>query len=420
VGGHTPTLTGVLALQRTRWRLPLWASDLTFGVVMAAVLVLGALGESHPHQPQNQASGGHLTPVAPWPAYLLVAVAGLVLTGRHRRPMCVLAVSLLAVLAYTGLGYVNGAALLGPVVALYAVAAATPAAGTQPGAQGSPRRAFLAAAGTLVALMAATAAFNPFGPFGGGFILIPGLVAAALFAGRAVANRRAYIEAIRQRAEFAERSKDEEAARRVDAERLRIARELHDVVAHTMATINVQAGVAVHVGTNLPDQTAAALTAIRDASKHGLQELRAILAVLRQADEAEPTAPTPSLTELENLVATGCAAGLPTEVSIHGNRRPLPASVEVAAYRIVQESLTNALRHAGPATACVQLDFDDEQLRIVVTDTGTGGVRNTNGSGHGLLGMRERALAAGGSFDAGPTPHGGFRVQAHLPVRLAA
>jgi len=94
--------------------------------------------------------------------------------------------------------------------------------------------------------------------------------------------------------------------------------------------------------------------------------------------------------------------------------------VEVAAYRIVQESLTNALRHAGPATACVRLEFSDEQLCIDVTDTGTGGARNTDGSGHGLLGMRERALAVGGSFDAGPGPHGGFRVRARLPVRIDA
>lgn len=410
----------MVAVVLTRWRIPPWAADLMFGVFMAALLVLGALGESHPHQPENQVSGGHVTPVAPWPAYLLVAVAGLVLIWRHRRAVTVLTVSLLAVLGYTALGYVNGAALLGPVVALYAVAAVPPASGTEQGAGVSARHAFLAAAITLVTLMVVTAAFNPLGTFGGGFILIPGLIAAALFAGRAVANRRAYIEAIRQRAELAERSKEEEAARRVDAERLRIARELHDVVAHTMATINVQAGVAAHVGTNLPEQTAAALVAIRDASKHGLRELRAILAVLRQADDADPTAPTPSLAELEDLVATGCAAGLPTEVSIHGHRRPLPAPVEVAAYRIVQESLTNALRHAGPATACVRLDFSDELLCVDVTDTGTGGSRNTDGSGHGLLGMRERALAVGGSFDAGPGPHGGFQVRARLPVRIDA
>jgi len=186
------------------------------------------------------------------------------------------------VAAYTGLGYVNGASLLAPTVALYAVVVAV-----------RWRHAVAYSVLTFGVLAGFTAGFNPpaFGPFGGGFVVIPALVAAALFAGLAMANHRAYVDAIRQRAELAERTRDDEARLRVDAERLRIARELHDVVAHTMATINVQAGVAAHVSNDLPEQAATALQAIKDASRRGLRELRAILAVLRQADEAEPTHP---------------------------------------------------------------------------------------------------------------------------------
>jgi signal transduction histidine kinase len=267
---------------------------------------------------------------------------------------------------------------------------------------------------------------------GGSFYLIPGEVAVAWFAGLAVANQRGYINAMRQRAEDAERGREEEARRRVDAERLRIARELHDVVAHTMSTINLQAGVAIHVSHDLPEPVAAALGTIRDASKNGLRELRAILAVLRQADEADsaaPTAPTPDLDGLPALLDTVRASGLPVSVEITGEKRRLPAAVELAAYRIVQESLTNTLRHAGPATATVEIRYGDEELDIRVTDDGAGAVTgaaahsgigsdSSHGSGHGLIGMRERALATGGTLQANPGSAGGFLVRARLPLGL--
>jgi two-component sensor histidine kinase len=193
----------------------------------------------------------------------------------------------------------------------------------------------------MAALMAASAGFDPLGATGGGFVLIPGEVAAALFLGLWVASRHAY----------ARRVGEEQARRAVDAERLRIARELHDVVAHTMATINVQAGVAGHVIDQQPEQAAQALEAIKLASKEGLRELRGILNVLRQADEQDPTAPAPRLAELTALIEGVTGAGLPTTVTIHGEPRALSLTVDLAAYRIVQESLTNALRYAGPSTA---------------------------------------------------------------------
>jgi signal transduction histidine kinase len=286
----------------------------------------------------------------------------------------------------------------------------------------------VAAAGvTLLVLMAATAANNPLGPIGGGFDLIPGLVAAALFAGLAASNRRAYIETVTARAE-------EDARRQVSEERLRIARELHDVVAHTMATINVQAGVAAHVVAERPEVAAAALTAIKAASRDGLRELRAILHVLRQADDSDdgsPTQPAPGLAQLEGLVANTVAAGLATTVRCDGSPRPLSPAVDLTAYRIIQESLTNVIRHAGPATADVHLDYRDTVLRIEITDTGRGNLAAGGymasvltglaglGGGHGITGMRERAASVGGELTAGPGPERGFLVTACLPLDAA-
>jgi signal transduction histidine kinase len=243
------------------------------------------------------------------------------------------------------------------------------------------------------------------------------MVAAALFAGIAVANRNAYVDSIRDRAE-------QDARRRLDEERLRIARELHDVVAHTMATINVQAGVAAHVLPTRPEAAAESLQAIKTASKEGLRELRAILNVLRQADDADPTQPAPGTAQLEDLIAGARRAGLETTLTVTGDPVPLPAAVDLAAYRIIQESLTNTIRHAGPATAAVALGYASDELHIDVTDTGRGqpdtgrdqAVIAGNGDGHGLAGMRERAAAVGGTVEAGPGPAGGFRVAARLPL----
>ncbi len=403
-----PTLTcmdGVAAAWR-RW-LGSPVRDAILAVLVTVLLVFGSLGEGNPKSPSDQIQfSGHSAP-HPGAALLLVAVACLVLAWRRRWPVAVLALSAAAVTVYSVLGYVNGASLVAPVLALYAVAT-----------QVSVRRAVIAAVATLVVLMTATGVNNPFGHIsGGGFFLIPGMVAAALFAGIAVANRRAYVASIRDRAE-------QDARRQVDEERLRIARELHDVVAHTMATINVQAGVAAHVLSSRPEAAAESLQAIKAASKEGLRELRAILNVLRQADDADPTQPAPGTAQLEDLIAGARRAGLETTFTVTGEPVPLPAAVDLAAYRIVQESLTNALRHAGPATAMVSLGYHHDELRIDVTDTGRGqsvSAAAGQSGGHGLAGMRERAAAVGGTVETGPGPGGGFRVAARLPFggRLA-
>ena len=379
-------------------------ADAVRALVVTLVLVLGAYSEGHPNQTFDLEQFHNHSAPRPTAALTLVAVACLALAWRRRYPVTVLAVSTTAVAVYSLLGYVNGAALLAPILALYAVAT-----------QVSVRRTVVAAAATLAVLMAATAANNPLGHFGGGFDIIPFMVAAAVFAGIAVANRRAYVASIRDRAE-------QDARRQVDEERLRIARELHDVVAHTMATINVQAGVAAHVLPTQPEAVAEALQAIKTASKEGLRELRAILNVLRQADDTDSVQPAPGLAQLDALVEGARRAGLPITLAVAGEPFPLPAAVDLAAYRIVQESLTNVIRHAGPADAAVSLRYHRDEIAIDVTDTGHGPTAGSapgavgGTAGHGQAGMRERAAAVGGTVQTGPRPGGGYHVTARLPV----
>jgi signal transduction histidine kinase len=397
-----------------RWWQRSPARDVVFAAIMTAITVWGSYGEGHPHNPADVVQfHGAKIPQPSVGALLLVGVATAALIWRTRWPLAVLAVSTAGVLGYTLLGYVNGAALLAPAAAVYAVATKV-----------SVRQALAATAATLAVLLAATSASNPFNTSTGGTVVVlPVLMAAACTAGIAVSNRRAFVASIQARAE-------DEARRRIDEERLRIARELHDVVAHTMSTINVQASAAATVLTDRPDAAAEALQAIRTASKNGLRELRAILNVLRQADDADPTAPAPGLAQLDALVAGACQAGLPTTLTVTGQAVPLPAGVDLAAYRIIQESLTNAIRHAGPATATVALTYRDGRLLIEVADTGLGvlaascgNVGGADHTGHGIVGMRERAAAAGGTLAAGPRREagpegpasGGFTVTAVLP-----
>jgi signal transduction histidine kinase len=390
---------GLVALWRQVRDSP--ARDVVTAVLLTAVLGFGSYGEAHPTQPSDLAVfHHHHVPHMPNSALLLVVVACMVLALKRRYPVAVLGISTAAVVTYSALGYVSGAVMLAPAVALFAVAQVVPI-----------RRALAIAAVTLVALMTATGAANPFGTTGGGFYLIPALIAAPLFGGIAVSNRRAYTGSIEARAAA-------EAERRIDEERLRIARELHDIVAHTMATINVQAGVAEHVLAQNPAAAGDALHAIKVASKDGLRELRAILNVLRQADEGGPARPAPGLGQLDALIAGACQAGLPTTLTQAGEQRALPAAVDLAAYRIVQESLTNVIKHAGPATATVRLSYDKAAVRIEIADTGRGMTAGLNGTatGHGLVGMRERAASVGGTLNAGPGQPGGFLVTARLPA----
>jgi signal transduction histidine kinase len=214
-----------------------------------------------------------------------------------------------------------------------------------------------------------------------------------------------------------ERTQKEEARRRRSEERLRIARELHDVLAHNISLISVQAGSALHVMDRKPEQARIALEAIETASRDAMSELRSVLNILQQPDEAAPRTPSPSIARLDALTSQAKAAGLDVRVEIDGERQPLPQPIDAAAYRIVQEALTNVLRHARASAATVRLRYRDGGLTIEVDDDGIGAAARTNGDGGtGIAGMRERALALGGEIEAGRLPGRGFRITARLPI----
>jgi signal transduction histidine kinase len=225
-----------------------------------------------------------------------------------------------------------------------------------------------------------------------------------------------HIREVEQRAEEAERTKDEAARRRAVEERLRIARELHDSLTHSISVIQVQAGVAVHLARKRGEDVPPALLAIQEAGADAARELRATLSVLREEDGDGS-----GLSQLDSLVARARAAGLPVTVTVTGAERPLPADVDQAAYRIVQEALTNVSRHAGHACAAVHLHYTPQALSVRVDDDGAGTATGPGarppGPGLGLVGMRERVSALGGRLQAEPQDGGGFQVWAELPAR---
>lgn len=220
---------------------------------------------------------------------------------------------------------------------------------------------------------------------------------------------------IRQRRDHAEARRAQAAVQAVQAERLRIARELHDMVAHTIGVIAIQAGVGGRVIDTQPAEARNALNAIEDTSRETLAGLRRMLGALRgAAPESAPLGPSPCLADLDGLVARSLDAGVRVQVRRLGRERPLPADIELSAFRIVQEAVTNVIRHAGTGECRVCLDYRDGALAIEVTDDGPGA--SAPGAGYGIAGMRERAGLLHGRFSAGPLPQGGFRVSAELPV----
>jgi signal transduction histidine kinase len=222
----------------------------------------------------------------------------------------------------------------------------------------------------------------------------------------------------RERADEIRRAREQEARRQADEERLRIARELHDVLAHDISLINVRSGVALHLMDEQPEQARSALEAIHEASADALREVRSALAVLRGGRDGAPRAPTAGLAGLDELVSNAGSAGLEVSVEVQGERQPLPATVDLAAFRIIQESLTNVVRHARAKRASVRLTYGPSEVTLQIEDDGDGanGKLGFDG-GNGIAGMRERAAALGGEVDVGPGPAGGFQVRARIPVR---
>ncbi len=398
----TSLATGFARTQR--W---LRAHPLAFdGALAAAVLVCMVAGSfADPNGPHGPEFGAR-TP-EPRSVVLMVLVAA-ALVFRRRNPMAVLLLTGALSVVELVLGDPAAPVVMSAVIALYTVASRTDRPTTW-------RVGLL----TMTVLTGAAMLFGStpwYTQENLGIFAWTGMAAAA---GDAVRSRRAFVDAIRERAERAEQTRDEEARRRVAEERLRIARDLHDVVAHHIALVNVQAGVAAHVMDRRPDQAKEALAHVREASRSALNELRATVGLLRQSGDPEaPTEPAPGLDVLDELVTTFRQAGLPVEVARADDGLRPPAAVDLAAYRIIQEALTNVQKHAGPdAKAEVSVIHVGPTLEVTVLDNGTEADGPKDGGGHGLLGMRERVTALRGTLSAGPRYGGGFRVQAILPLK---
>lgn len=342
--------------------------------------------------------------------YVLLVAGGLVLLVRRRWPVAVFFAVMLVSAAYYLLGYPDGPNWVGLFVATYTL--------TAQGEGESSLRVVAGGLGGLTVLWLVTADLVPLTGAGWVFFRIGAAVMAAAL-GESVRARRDLAAQAQERAERAEQSKEAEARGRVDAERLRIAREVHDTVAHAIAIINVHAGVTAHVLDKRPERARESLAAIEQTSARALHELRATLRMLRADTETEQWIPVPGLDQLDQLVRLARDAGLTVTVEVAGREREVPGPVDRAAYGIVQEAITNAIRHAGPARVTITLAYEPDALEIEVVDDGTGSpVRTPAGgtSGRGILGMRERCHLLGGDFSAGPRPGAGFRVHGRLPV----
>lgn len=347
---------------------------------------------------------------ADWFTWLLLAVSLLALVARRRRPVLVVTVTGAACAGWALYGHIGELLNLPVMVALYTVAVL-----------GDRRRtiftgAVAAVVSGSVALRVGHDVANPQGlPV---LELLWPLV--PLLLGEAVRTRRELLHVYEARAARAERDREREAARRVHEERVRIARELHDIVAHTVTAMTVQAGVALDALDARPEISRKAMRQVRDSGKEAVRELRATVTVLRERDD-EPMAPVPGIDRLEELVERFDGGDVELVLRREGNLDGLSPMAELAVHRIVQEALTNVVRHAGARHAAVSVVRDGDRLTVEIADDGEAGgagaaERPEGRGGFGLIGMRERAAAAGGGVEYGPVPGGGFLVRAWLPA----
>jgi signal transduction histidine kinase len=347
---------------------------------------------------------------------LLILAQGLPLAWRRRRPLLVFAVVLAANTAYYAIGFPPSQFDFGLPIALFTVAA-----------ERSQRVSLLACLAILLLFLAEWLADVGVYWTNASWVLLVYLLFffSAVWAwGRYVRMRRAYTAELAIRAERAERDREQEARRAVAAERARIARELHDVVAHHLSVMVIQAGAARRLLDVEPEQTRVALAAIEGAGRQGLGAMPGLLRALRDDGHADTLAPPPTLQELDALVARVQAAGLPVALRIEGTPRPLPAAVDMSAYRVAQEALTNTLKHAGPARAELVVRYGRDTLEVTAVDDGDGTEPLGDGPGHrggqGLVGMRERVSLFGGELQAGARPEGGFAVRARFPLEAGS
>jgi signal transduction histidine kinase len=366
-------------------RIAIWLSAIAIGVFQ----VVGTFGAGD-NQPDRRAVDAL--------AIVLVLLGPVALAWRDRWPLVAAAVAIGAADVYIGLGYPYGPVFLSVVVALFAAV------------QSGRRRETYALAGAGYVGFVLAYLLDPKADGGMGALHLT-LVAAWLGVVLAVSE---VVRSRRERDADLQRAEEDERQRRLGEQRLGLAQELHDVLAHNISLINVQASVALHLLDEQPERARPALTNIKAASHDALRELRNALDLLRHGEDA-PRGPAPGLADVGTLVAGSRAGGLDVQLEADAPTTPLPAAVDLAAYRIVQEALTNVTRHARAHHVTVRIDHGNGNgVTVEVTDDGRGG---TPEPGNGIVGMRERAAALGGTVEAGPRPGGGFRVAAHLPGR---
>ncbi|MEU5319997.1 sensor histidine kinase [Streptomyces sp. NPDC021056] len=377
------------------------------------ILVLGLLGTVT--LGASIAIPGVSQPREDWPAEALAAVSCLAQLRARTYPRSALVVATVATVITVALGYLVTPLILAPLmIALFRLAAGT-----------DPRTTRVWGALTI-AVVVATAVFD-MDTYETGMILLRTLgpvlwLMLPLVGGSRDRLRRAHTESVQARAAYAERTREEEARLRVAEERLRIARELHDVVAHHMAVANAQAGTARHLAPTHPEQAMKLLDELTATTSSALLELRATVGVLRQIGDDlgdDSLEPAPGLDRLPELIATCESAGVEVTVVTEGEPRPLSPGVDLTAYRIIQEALTNVTKHGAGTGASVRLTYSDSRVLISVTnDAAT--TSSVPGGGYGLMGMRERAHSIGGDLHAGPRPEGGFEVATALPLHPLA
>ncbi|RPE38681.1 signal transduction histidine kinase [Streptomyces sp. Ag109_O5-1] len=343
---------------------------------------------------------GHFVHIARWILVGLALLMAWPVGWASRRPLPVLAVLLTEAAVARVCGDTTWPLFLTADVLVFYIAVTR-----------SRRAAAAAVAGVLAVWALAATAFIPgaaaFEVLTGPWSVLVVTTAVAWILGSWIRLRQDHAEALRAQA----------ATQAVQAERLRIAREMHDIVAHSIGAIAIQAGAAKRAVESQPDGVREALGIIEQTSRETLTGLRRMLGVLREAEsEPEPSTPPPSLEDIDRLAATAADAGVQLEVQWHGQRRPLTTEIELAAYRVIQESVTNVVRHAGAAHCLVRVDYQEEELSIEVTDDGHASATTDPRSGYGTTGMRERVALLRGHFTSGPRAEGGFRVAARLPI----